>query len=241
MAVPDRENHRTGKITESSDIPLSRSPAKLLPDFLRRFSGHSSSTAGLLQAVSVPTSSAQPSSSQPSSSTEGVLVPLNSDDVSRHPCLLTLSKIEETKALLTERVEFQTRRPLENEVDRTRGEWIGIHLDSIKAPLSFPFSPFLLVFLEHYKVLPGQVGRNAHRIIACFSQIYARHNVSYTMELFNFIFTIWHIPLKHGGGFLMAQSRGHFYSIPDLPDNNKGWKNRIISIKYTWELPVPRA
>nr|GME10279.1 hypothetical protein Iba_scaffold9844CG0050 [Ipomoea batatas] len=117
MAVLDRENHRTGKITESGDIPLSRSPAKLLPDFPRRFSGHSSSAAGLLQAVSVPTSSAQPSSSQPSSSTEGVLVPLNSDDVSRHPCLLTLSKIEETKALLTERVEFQTRRSLENESD----------------------------------------------------------------------------------------------------------------------------
>nr|GMD57096.1 serine/arginine repetitive matrix protein 2-like [Ipomoea batatas] len=120
MAVPDKENHQTGKITESGDIPLSQSPAKVLPDFPRRFSGHSSYAAGLLQVVSVPTSSAQPSSSQPSSSTEGVLVPLNSDDVSRHPCLLTLSKIEETKAILTERVEFQTCRSLENFPEATR-------------------------------------------------------------------------------------------------------------------------
>nr|GMD16189.1 serine/arginine repetitive matrix protein 2-like [Ipomoea batatas] len=61
------------------------------------------------------------------------------------------------------------------------------------------------------------------------------------MELFNFIFAVRHIPLRHGSGFLMAQSRGHFCSIPDLPDNNKGWKNLIVSVKYPWELPVPRV
>nr|GMD76716.1 leucine zipper putative tumor suppressor 2-like [Ipomoea batatas] len=59
--------------------------------------------------VSVP-HSLELSSSQPSASSWGELIPLNNDDVRNHPCLLTLSKLEETKALLTGRVEFQTRR-----------------------------------------------------------------------------------------------------------------------------------
>nr|GMD16213.1 hypothetical protein Iba_chr07cCG7210 [Ipomoea batatas] len=59
------------------------------------------------EAVSVP-HSVEPSSSQPSASSGGNLVPLSSDDVRNHPCLLTLSELEETKTLLTGRVEFQT-------------------------------------------------------------------------------------------------------------------------------------
>nr|GMC69193.1 hypothetical protein Iba_chr03aCG4410 [Ipomoea batatas] len=61
------------------------------------------------EVVSVP-ALAQPSSSQPSASTGGDFIPLNSDDVRNHPCLLTVSELEETKTLLTRRVEFQTRR-----------------------------------------------------------------------------------------------------------------------------------
>nr|GMD39196.1 serine/arginine repetitive matrix protein 2-like [Ipomoea batatas] len=53
------------------------------------------------------------SSSQPSASSGEDVVPLNSDDVRNHPCLLTLSELEETKTLLTGRVEFQTRRSLD--------------------------------------------------------------------------------------------------------------------------------
>nr|GMC93879.1 uncharacterized protein LOC109184184 [Ipomoea batatas] len=54
------------------------------------------------------------SSSQPSASSGEELDPLNSEDVRNHPCLLTLSELEETTALLTGRVEFQTRRSLGN-------------------------------------------------------------------------------------------------------------------------------
>lgn len=131
-------------------------------------------------------------------------MPLSSDDVRNHPCLLTMSELEEVRSLLTGQVEFQTRRSLGNMIDRTRDEWIGLHLDSIKVPLTFPFSPFLLSFLKHYRVLPRQIGPNAHSIIACFPQICARHNVPCTIELFNFIFAVRHIPVKHEGGFLMA-------------------------------------
>nr|GMC71357.1 uncharacterized protein LOC109184184 [Ipomoea batatas] len=61
--------------------------------------------------ISVP-HSLELSSSQPSASSGEELVPLNSEDVRNHPCLLTLSELEETTALLTGRVEFQTRRGL---------------------------------------------------------------------------------------------------------------------------------
>nr|GMD66264.1 serine/arginine repetitive matrix protein 2-like [Ipomoea batatas] len=64
-----------------------------------------------VEAVSVP-HSVEPSSSQPFASSGGNLVPLNSNDVRNHLCLLTLSELEEIKALLTGRVEFQTRRSL---------------------------------------------------------------------------------------------------------------------------------
>nr|GMD32758.1 serine/arginine repetitive matrix protein 2-like [Ipomoea batatas] len=61
--------------------------------------------------ISVP-HSLELSSSQPSASSGEELVPLNSDDVHNHPCLLTLSELEEATALLNGRVEFQTRRSL---------------------------------------------------------------------------------------------------------------------------------
>lgn len=93
------------------------------------------------QAVSLPASSAQPSSSQPSTSTEGDLVPLNNEDVHKHPCLLTMSELEEVKFLLTQ------------------GGWIGIHLDSLKAPLTFPFSPFLFFSWKTTRSYPVRSGR----------------------------------------------------------------------------------
>nr|GMC71101.1 serine/arginine repetitive matrix protein 2-like [Ipomoea batatas] len=109
-----------------------------------------------------------------------------------------------------------------------------------------PRKPFL--FPIRSNLLPPNLLRPPGNIIgsspvkfACFPQICARHGVPCTIELFNFIFAVRHIPVKHGGGFLMAQSRGHFCSIPDLSDNNKGWKNRIVSVKYPWKLPVPRV
>lgn len=79
---------------------------------------------------------------------------LNNEDVRKYSCLLTRPELEEIYSLLTGRVVFKTRRSLGNIIDCTKDDWLRIHLDSLKAPLSFPFSPFLLSFLDHYKVLP---------------------------------------------------------------------------------------
>nr|GLL46452.1 uncharacterized protein LOC109159151 [Ipomoea trifida] len=72
--------------------------------------------------------------SQPSTSTESDLVPLNSEDVRKHPCLLTVFELEEITSLLTRHVAFKTSRSLGNVIDQTHGAWTGIHLDSLKPP-----------------------------------------------------------------------------------------------------------
>lgn len=133
--------------------------------------------------------------------------------------------LEEISSLLTNRIDFDTRRGQGNVIERHQDDWVGIHLDSLKAPLSFPFSPFLLYFLKYYEVLPGQISPNAHRILACFPQIYAQHDFTCSIELFRFLFSVWALSSKHGGGFLIIQSWGHHCSITHLPDNNKGWKD----------------
>nr|GLL27457.1 uncharacterized protein LOC109184184 [Ipomoea trifida] len=74
------------------------------------------------------------SSSQPSASSGEDVVPLNSDDVCNHPCLLTLSELEETKTLLTGRVEFQTRRSLVVKISAEAYEyWVFQSPESVAA------------------------------------------------------------------------------------------------------------
>nr|GMD87029.1 hypothetical protein Iba_chr14bCG11810 [Ipomoea batatas] len=58
-----------------------------------------------------------PPLSQPSTSTESDLVPLNSEDVRKHPCLLTVFELEEITSLLTRHVAFKTSRSLGNVID----------------------------------------------------------------------------------------------------------------------------
>nr|GMC55577.1 uncharacterized protein LOC109184184 [Ipomoea batatas] len=88
------------------------------------------------QAVSVPSSSSQPSSSQPLASIEGDLVPLSSGDVRNQPCLLTVSELEEIKSLLTSQYPTATRA-LKNAVVKISAEsyeyWIFRSLASVKA------------------------------------------------------------------------------------------------------------
>lgn len=54
----------------------------------------------------------------------------------------------------------------------------------MKTPISLLFTSFLSAFLQHYGVLPTQVYPNAHRILAYFHQICARHNIPCTLESF---------------------------------------------------------
>lgn len=177
--------------------PVSRSKhVAALPDPEKfRPAPPSSSSA---PSSAAPISSSRPSASEPILTGEVESLPLDNDDVRKHSCLLTHFELEEISSLLSGRVAYNTKRSLGNIVDRNREDWIGIHLDSLKAPLTFPFTPLLLSFLKHYRVLPGQILPNAHRILACFPQICAWHNVPCSIDLFNFIFAVRQVPLRLG-------------------------------------------
>ncbi|XP_019162740.1 PREDICTED: uncharacterized protein LOC109159151 [Ipomoea nil] len=151
---------------------------------------------------------------------------LNSDSVAEEMSDLTKGEAARIAERLRGRVEFDTSRRLGNVIDRHQGKWIGMHYDSLMAPIEFPFPAILTAFLGYYRVVPAQICPNAHRILACFTQICAQHQVACSMELFNYIY----------------QSREGRCTISGLPRNNKGWKNRIFSVKYDpWILPVDRV
>lgn len=111
----------------------------------------------------------------------------------------------------------------------------------LKALHNLSFTPFLEAIMQDYEVLPRQIVSKEHHIITCFPQICARHWVQCTVELFWHLFTIRDLPPKFGWSFMMIQSRGLSSSILNLPENNKGWKNRFFSVLYEWELPVPNV
>ncbi|XP_019162764.1 PREDICTED: uncharacterized protein LOC109159167 [Ipomoea nil] len=167
---------------------------------------------------------------------------LNSDSVAGEMSDLTKGEAARIAERLSGRVEFDTSRRLGNVIDRHQGKWIGMHYDSLMAPIEFPFLAILTAFLGYYRVVPAQICPNAHRILACFTQICAQHQVACSMELFNYIYQVKVLSGNYGGGFLMMQSREGRCTISGLPGNNKGWKNRIFSVKYDpWILPVDRV
>lgn len=179
-----------------------------------------------------------PVDSAPLASTRRIF--LSSEGMSQHTSLLTHGEIEEVLVLLTSRVRYNTRRSLSNIIERTHGDWLEMHLDTLKAPLSFSFHPFLLGFMRYYGVLPRQISPNGHHTLACFPHICGRHSLPVTLELFRFLSSVRPLSPKHGGGVLCIQSRGHFCKIIHLPDNNKGWKDQILSVKYSWPLSIER-
>ncbi|XP_019162753.1 PREDICTED: uncharacterized protein LOC109159160 [Ipomoea nil] len=167
---------------------------------------------------------------------------LNSDSVAEEMSDLTKGEATRIAERLSGRVEFDTNRRLGNVIDWHQGKWIGMHYDSLLAPIEFPFPAILTAFLGYYRVVPAQICPNSHRILACFTQICARHQVACSMELFNYIYQVKVLSPNYGGGFFMMQSREGRCTIAGLPGNNKGWKNRIFSVKYDpWILPVDRV
>nr|GMC77626.1 uncharacterized protein LOC109159167 [Ipomoea batatas] len=103
------------------------------------------------------------------------------------------------------------------------------------------YSRFAYSFDQRTPTFIGHISPNGHRILACYPQIYKRHDLLCTMKLFRFVFLVRPLSPKHEGGVLCIQSWGHLCTIADISDNNKGWKDRVLSIKYPWPLPIPRT
>lgn len=109
----------------------------------------------ILPTSRLPLSSDTPLTFSPSPNRDGNLLFLNSEGVQQHNCILTRAEIDDIFSLLSGRVDFRTRQSLGNIIDLTKDDWLGLHLDSVKAPLSFPFSPSFFPFFSIIRFCPG--------------------------------------------------------------------------------------
>nr|GME15770.1 uncharacterized protein LOC109159160 [Ipomoea batatas] len=137
------------------------------------------------------------------------------------PVEISPKEEEQLADLIGEGIRYEVDRRLTNIVSCHYKKWIGVHLDSLKAGMRIPLDPFLVGFVNYYGIVPSQVTPNGHRILACFPQICARHQVPCTIDLFNFLHLVKTMGKNCHPSFVIIQCRGLFGKVSGLPDNNQ--------------------
>nr|GMD83357.1 uncharacterized protein LOC109159167 [Ipomoea batatas] len=132
--------------------------------------------------------------------------------------------------MIGEGIRYEVDRRLTNIVSCHYKKWIGVHLDSLKAGMRIPLDHFLVDFMNYYGIVPSQVAPNGHRILACFPQICARHQVPCTIDLFNFLHLVKTMGKNCHPSFVIIQSRGLFGKVSGLPDNNRKWRGKFLRV-----------
>nr|GMD79949.1 predicted protein [Ipomoea batatas] len=145
------------------------------------------------------------------------------------PVEISPKEEEQLADLIGEGIRYEVDRRLTNIVSRHYKKWIGVHLDSLKAGMRIPLDPFLVDFVNYYGIVPSQVTPNGHRILACFPQICARHQVPCTIDLFNFLHLVKTMGKNCHPSFVIIQCRRLFGKVSGLPDNNHG-----VPFKNEW-------
>nr|GMC66715.1 predicted protein [Ipomoea batatas] len=145
------------------------------------------------------------------------------------PVEISPKEEEQLADLIGEGIRYEVDRRLTNIVSCHYKKWIGVHLDSLKAGMRIPLDPFLVDFVNYYGIVPSQVTPNGHRILACFPQICARHQVPCTIDLFNFLHLVKTMGKNCHPSFVIIQCRGLFGKVSGLPDNNHG-----VPFKNEW-------
>nr|GMD76348.1 uncharacterized protein LOC109159160 [Ipomoea batatas] len=146
------------------------------------------------------------------------------------PVEISPKEEEQLADLIGERIRYEVDRRLTNIVSCHYKKWIGVHLDSLKAGMRIPLDPFLVDFVNYYGIVPSQVTPNGHRILACFPQICARHQVPCTIDLFNFLHLVKTMGKNCHPSFVIIQCRGLFGKISGLPDNNRKWRGKFLRV-----------
>nr|GME18814.1 uncharacterized protein LOC109159167 [Ipomoea batatas] len=146
------------------------------------------------------------------------------------PVEISPKEEEQLADLIGERIRYEVDRRLTNIVSCHYKKWIGVHLDSLKAGMRIPLDRFLVDFMNYYGIVPSQVAPNGHRILACFPQICARHQVPCTIDLFNFLHLVKTMGKNCHPSFVIIQSRGLFGKVSGLPDNNRKWRGKFLRV-----------
>nr|GMD81769.1 uncharacterized protein LOC109159160 [Ipomoea batatas] len=146
------------------------------------------------------------------------------------PVEISPKEEEQLADLIGEGIRYEVDRRLTNIVSCHYKKWIGVHLDSLKAGMRIPLDHFLVDFMNYYGIVPSQVAPNGHRILACFPQICARHQVPCTIDLFNFLHLVKTMGKNCHPSFVIIQSRGLFGKVSGLPDNNRKWRGKYLRV-----------
>nr|GMC56390.1 uncharacterized protein LOC109159160 [Ipomoea batatas] len=146
------------------------------------------------------------------------------------PVEISPKEEEQLADLIGEGIRYEVDRRLTNIVSCHYKKWIGVHLDSLKAGMRIPLDHFLVDFMNYYGIVPSQVAPNGHRILACFPQICARHQVPCTIDLFNFLHLVKTMGKNCHPSFVIIQSRGLFGKVSGLPDNNRKWRGKFLRV-----------
>nr|GMC80715.1 Bromodomain adjacent to zinc finger domain 1A [Ipomoea batatas] len=146
------------------------------------------------------------------------------------PVEISPKEEEQLADLIGEGIRYEVDRRLTNIVSCHYKKWIGVHLDSLKAGMRIPLDPFLVDFVNYYGIVPSQVAPNGHRILACFPQICARHQVPCTIDLFNFLHLVKTMGKNCHPSFVIIQCRGLFGRVSGLPDNNRKWRGKFLRV-----------
>nr|GMC56853.1 Bromodomain adjacent to zinc finger domain 1A [Ipomoea batatas] len=146
------------------------------------------------------------------------------------PVEISPKEEEQLADLVGEGIRYEVDRRLTNIVSCHYKKWIGVHLDSLKAGMRIPLDIFLVDFVNYYGIVPSQVTPNGHRILACFPQICARHQVPCTIDLFNFLHLVKTMGKNCHPSFVIIQCRGLFGKVSGLPDNNRKWRGKFLRV-----------
>ncbi|VFQ92839.1 unnamed protein product [Cuscuta campestris] len=118
-----------------------------------------------------------------------------------------------------------------NIIEPHRDDRIGFHIASLESGTVFPLRPILVELCHCFRILPGQITPNAHRLLNSFANICTHLRIDPSLRLFLYMFEV--CPGKPGcEGFVYFKGRNNRKFISDLPQSNRLWKERFVFIKF---------
>ncbi|VFQ81498.1 unnamed protein product [Cuscuta campestris] len=124
-----------------------------------------------------------------------------------------------------------------NIIEPHRDDRMGFHIISLESGTVFPLRPLLVELCHCFKILPVQITPNAHRFLNAFVNICVELKIDPSLRLFLYLFEV--LPGKSGcDGYVYFRGRNGRQFISDLPQSNRQWKEKFVSIKFPDVSPL---
>lgn len=83
--------------------------------------------------------------------------------------------------------------------DPPTGGYIGMHLQSARYGSRVPTTQLMASICTFYRIVPGMLSPNSHRLIACLQSLYHFTGIEANLELFHQLFQLTKICVKSLG------------------------------------------